>query len=110
MGYLENIRYYMKIAQKLLTPEEISRLCPYVAVKSNNMNDIISILKVLPLHLTEKRGEGNIYYLYSQEDNKYKRKTAEEMKDFIYGINKDSLRIVGMFDRYAPQSLEELEL
>lgn len=110
MKYLESIRYYMKIAQKLLTPEELRRIDAYAAVRGNNLNDIISILKVKPLHPTQNRGEGNIYYLYSTEDSKYKRKTPEEMKEFVDGVDKNSLRIVGMFDRYRPQDIEELEL
>lgn len=110
MEYLESIRYYMKIAQKLLTPEELRRIDAYAAVRGNNLNDIISILKVKPLNPNENRGKGNIYYVYSTEDSKYKRKTPEEMKEFVDGVDKNSLRIVGMFDRYRPQDIEELEL
>ena len=52
----------------------------------------------------------NIYYIYSTEEQKYIGKTPEEMKKIIDNIDKDSLNIIGTFDRYNPREIDELEL
>lgn len=105
--YLERIRYYQKIAEKLLSPEELSRLQSYVATINGDFSNIISILKVKPLNNSTGN---NIYYLYSPELKKYLNKTPEEMKEFIDGLDKDNFQIVGLYDRYNPRATEELEL
>lgn len=71
------------------------------------LSNIISILKVKPLN---REYDKNIYYLYSTKDKKYIGKTVEEMKEFINGTDKDSLHIVGTFDRFNPRNTDELEL
>ena len=43
--YLENIRYYKKILTKILSPEELSRIYPYVLTINNDLSNIISIVK-----------------------------------------------------------------
>ena len=53
---------------------------------------------------------GNIYYIYSSKEQKYIYKTHEEMQEFLNGINKDTLNIIGTFDRYNPQNINELEI
>ena len=109
MNYLENIRYYLYVAKKILSPEDGARIQAYAATIENDLSGIISILKVnsLPKQDGEKN---NIYYLYSNREKKYVRKTPEEMKQFIDSIDKNSLHIVGTFDRFNPKETDELEL
>ena len=64
-------------------------------------------MKVKPLNENEK---DNIYYVYSTEDKKYICKTPEQMKQFIDGIDKNSLQIIGTFDRFNPEKIDELGL
>lgn len=109
MGYLENIRYYIRFLEKLLSPEEASRLQAYVAVIEGDFSDIISILKIKPLNNYDDKNN-NIYYVYSANDKKYIERTAEEMKQFIDGIDKNLLNIVGTFDRFDPREIGDLEL
>ncbi len=109
MEYLENIRYYLSVAKKLLSPEECSRIQAYVATVGNDMSNIISILKLKPANKTEDKSN-NFYYFYSVNDKKYIGKTPEEMKQFITSLNKDSLNIIGTFDRFNPKETGELEL
>ena len=107
VNYLENIRYYMYIARKILSKEECLRIHAYAATVGNDLSNIISILKVKPLNENEK---DNIYYVYSTEDKKYICKTPEQMKQFIDGIDKNSLHIIGTFDRFNPEKIDELGL
>ena len=107
VNYLENIRYYMYIARKILSKEECLRIHAYAATVGNDLSNIISILKVKPLNENEK---DNIYYVYSTEDKKYICKTPEQMKQFIDGIDKNSLHIIGTFDRFNPKEIDELGL
>lgn len=109
MNYLENIRYYLYVAKKILSPEEGSRIQSYVATVGDDLSSIISILKVKPLNKSEDKND-NIYYLYSTRDKKYICKTQEEMKQFIDGVDKSSLRIIGTFDRFNPRKIDELEI
>ena len=107
VNYLENIRYYMYIARKILSKEECLRIHAYAATVGNDLSNIISILKVKPLNENEK---DNIYYVYSTEDKKYICKTPEQMKQFIDSIDKNSLHIIGTFDRFNPKKIDELGL
>lgn len=109
MNYLENIRYYLYVAKNILSPEEGSRIQAYVATTGNDLSRIISILKVKPLKESDDK-KNNIYYLYSAKDKKYVGKTPEEMKQFIDSIDKNSLQIIGTFDRFNPKETDALEL
>lgn len=109
MGYLENIRYYEKVAEKVLSPKDTSRICAYVATVKNDFSNIISIIKVKPYN-KEDGAKGNIYYMYSNEEKKYVGKTPEEVSQFIEKIDKDSLQIIGKYDRYSPGSVGEIEV
>lgn len=109
MNYLENIRYYLYVAKKILSPEEGSRIQSYVATVGDDLSNIISILKVKPLNKFDDENN-NIYYLYSNRDQKYLSKTPEAMKHFIDSVDKDSLHIIGTFDRFNPRKTDELEL
>ena len=109
MNYLENIRYYLYVAKNILSPEEGSRIQAYVATTGNDLSRIISILKVKPLKESDDK-KNNIYYIYSAKDKKYVGKTPEEMKQFIDSIDKNSLQIIGTFDRFNPKETDELEL
>lgn len=109
MNYLENIRYYLYVAKEILSPEESTRIQSYAATIGNDLSKIISILKVKPLKKSDNK-KNNIYYQYSTKDKKYICKTSEEMKQFIDSIDKNSLRIIGTFDRFNPKEIDELEL
>lgn len=109
MNYLENIRYYLYVAKKILSPEEGARIQAYAATVGDDLSNIISILKVKPLTKSDDKNN-NIYYLYSARDKKYIGKTPEAMKHFINSIDKNSLRIMGTFDRFNPKETDELEL
>ena len=109
MNYLENIRYYLYVAKNILSPEEGSRIQAYVTTTGNDLSRIISILKVKPLKESDDK-KNNIYYLYSAKDKKYVGKTSEEMKQFIASIDKNSLQIIGTFDRFNPKETDEHEL
>lgn len=109
MNYLENIRYYLYVAKKILSPEEGARIQAYAATIGNDLSGIISIFKVKPLQKQDDE-KNNIYYLYSNREKKYVGKTPEEMKQFIDSIDKNSLHIIGTFDRFNPKETDELEL
>ncbi len=110
MNYLENIRYYLYVAKNILSPEEGSRIQAYVgSYTGNDLSRIISILKVKPLKESDDK-KNNIYYLYSAKYKKYIGKAPEEMKQFIDSIDKNSLQIIGTFDRFNPKETDELEL
>lgn len=109
MNYLENIRYYLYVAKKILSPEECSRIQSYVATVGDDLSNIISILKVKPLIKSDDKNN-NIYYLYSTREKRYIGKTSEAMKHFIDSVDKDSLHIIGTFDRFNPRKTDELEL
>ena len=106
--YLENIRYYLKIGQKLFSKEEGRRIHAYAATIDNNLSKIISIIKVDPVKKSEENN--NLYYVYSDEERKYKEKTPEEMKEFLDGINRERIQIIGMVDYLDRQDIDELEL
>lgn len=106
--YLENIRYYVYLANKLLPKEERDRITAYAATVNNDFSYIISIIKVKGMDTNDPKE--NFYYVYSNSDKKYVRKEAKDVKEHINGFNKDSLKIIGTFDRYSPRDINELEL
>ena len=109
LNYLENIRYYLYITRHALSGNECERIHPYVATVNNDMSNIISILKVRPSNAEDNQGK-NFYYMYSTNEKKYIEKTSKEMREYIDSFDKDSLKIIGEFDYYKPQNLDELEL
>ena len=109
INYLENIRYYLYVAKKLLSKEECSRIQSYAATIGDDFSNIISILKVRHLNFSNNQNN-NVYFLYSTKDRRYIEKTPEEMKLFIDSLNKDSLHIIGTFDKFYPRETSELEL
>ena len=109
INYLENIRYYLYVAKKLLSKEECSRIQSYAATIGDDFSNIISILKVRHLIFSNNQNN-NVYFLYSTKDRRYIEKTPEEMKLFIDSLDKDSLHIIGTFDKFYPRETSELEL
>lgn len=112
INYLENIRYYFYVASNLLSAEECSRIKPYVGALADDLNNIISIVKVLPPKRSKRKTGSNttFYYLYSINNKKYENKTPKEMQEFMNSIDKNSFRIVGLIDYFNPQNVEELEI
>lgn len=109
INYLENIRYYLYVAKNILSPEKGSRIQAYVATTGSDLSRIISILKVKPLK--ESDDKKIIFITYTPlKIKKYVGKTPEEMKQFIDSIDKNSLQIIGTFDRFNPKEIDELEL
>lgn len=103
--YLENIRCYNKLFKSFLTDDEYSRVTTYAAVVNNDLKNIISILKVKQYDEAD-----NLYYLYNKDQDKYEEKTPKEMKEFLKGLDKDSLKIIGNLDRRVRTEFDELEL
>lgn len=106
--YLKNIRYYIYVINKLFSKEERDRITAYAATVNNDFSNIISIIKVKGMDTDDSKE--NFYYVYSNSDKKYVRKEAKEVKEYINGFNKDSLKIIGTFDKYSPRDINELEL
>lgn len=104
-GYLESIRYYNKLFRKFLTEEEYSKIQTYAATINGDLKNIISIIKV-----KQDYNQGNLYYFYNKEDDKYYEKTPEQMKSIIEELDKKSLKIVGNLDVVEKIGVEELEL
>lgn len=105
MNYLESIRYYIYVAKKLLSPDDLNRINTYVATVDDNKRNVISIFKVSP---NEKDGL-NDYFMYSKEDKKYNEVSQVEMNNFLNSLNGKNVRIVGEFDRYRPKPLSDLD-
>lgn len=105
MNYLENIRYYIFLMRKLLSPEESARLEPYVATIDDDKRNVISILKLRP----NKKDGLNEYYVYSKEERKYKEVSQTKMNDYLDSLKGRDVKIIGDFDRYRPMPLSELE-
>lgn len=105
MNYLENIRYYIFLTRKLLSPEESARIEPYVATVDDDKRNVISILK---FRSNEKDGL-NEYFVYSKEERKYKEVSQTKMNDYLDSLKGRDVKIVGDFDRYRPMPLSELE-
>lgn len=112
MGYLERIIYYIKIAEKMLSREEQSRIEPYVAMLNDDPKDLISILKVkVPGYKPDGEEPRDIvYYVFSNDENKYVEKSPVEMKAILEDLKGKKMRIVGNVDRYNPKSLDVLEM
>ena len=105
MNYLENIRYYIYVAKKLLPSDELNRINTYVATIDDDKRNVVSIFKVSP---NEKDGL-NDYFMYSKEDKKYNEVSQMEMNDFLNSLSGRNVKIIGEFDRYRPKPLSELE-
>lgn len=105
MNYLENIRYYIYVAKKLLPSDELNRINTYVATIDDDKRNVFSIFKVSP---NEKDGL-NDYFMYSKEDKKYNEVSQMEMNDFLNSLSGRNVKIIGEFDRYRPMPLSELE-
>lgn len=106
--YLENIRYYIDLTNKILSKEEEKRIYPYVITAKSDFKNIISIIKVKGED--ENNPSENFYYMYSKDEKQYVRRTPKEVKEYLDGFDKDSLKVVGTFDKYSPREMEELEL
>lgn len=107
-GYIENILYYLKLEEKLLSKEERDRIQAYAISVENDLGNIISIIKVKPLNRMSNTNNRNIYYLYSQEDARYIEKTPQEIREFIERF-KDRAEIVGNYYWYKQEEIGELE-
>lgn len=105
MEYLENIRYYMYVARKLLFPEETSRIDAYVATIDDDKRNVVSILKV---H-SSKKDEVNEYFIYSNDEKKYNEVSQVKMNQILDSLKGRDVKIIGEFDRYNPKSLSDLE-
>ena len=105
MNYLENIRYYIYVAKKLLPSDELNRINTSVATIDDDKRNVVSIFKVSP---NEKDGL-NDYFMYSKEDKKYNEVSQMEMNDFLNSLSGRNVKIIGEFDRYRPMPLSELE-
>lgn len=105
MNCLENIRYYIYVAKKLLPSDELNRINTYVATIDDDKRNVVSIFKVSP---NEKDGL-NDYFMYSKEDKKYNEVSQMEMNDFLNSLSGRNVKIIGEFDRYRPMPLSELE-
>ena len=105
MKYLENIRYYMYVARKLLSSEECSRIDTYVATIDDDKENVVSIFK---LHPNRKDGL-NEYFMYSKEEKKYNEVSQSEMNEILDNLKGRDVKIIGEFDRYNPRPLSELE-
>lgn len=111
MNYLEQIRYLIYVARKLFEENENMRIIPYVATINGDLNNIVSILKIRPSNENDNETKNNnLYYIYSNEKRKYEYKTPEEMRNYLNSLEKNSLQIIGMADRYSPRDISELEL
>lgn len=109
INYLENIRYYMKIAQKLFSPNELSRIQAYAITHKNNVKNIMSVIKVKPLN-SSNPNEKNLYYMYSNSSKKYYRMYPDDLKYILESKNLYDINIIGTFDKYDPRDIDELEL
>lgn len=109
MKHLERMRYFCYLATRLLLEEECSRIQAYAGTTEGDQSNIISILKVKP---GENSGEekGNLYYMYSKENKRYEQKTSAQMMETLTGLDKKLFRIIGLFDKYAPQNRDALKL
>ena len=106
-NYLDIIRYYYKIAEKVLNYEEMSRIQAYVATVDGDLDNIISIIKLKPM---SQSTNNNVYYMYSNEDKKYIEKSPEEMKKYLDQFDRNSLKIIGVYDKFKKRDIDELEL
>ena len=105
INYLDMIRMYMQVAGTVLKPEEFARLKSYTIARNGNPKDIVSIIKVKPF-LEESNGQ-NTYYMYSNESQKFQKKSKEEITDIIQN---DNNKIVGTADRSNPINKDDIEL
>lgn len=97
MNYLEQIMNFSKFAENFVSREEGQRIIPYAIKVGKSNRDIVSVIKVKPMH----EGEKNTYYLYSKEEKTYFRKTAQELKDYLNQFNPDDVHIIGTFREYS---------
>ena len=109
MYYLETIRYYMKIIQKTLYMEDLSRIKAYALTNNENFEKMISIIKLLPPQGSEKI-KNNTYYLYSPSAMKFIRQSPIDLKYLLDNLDKGNLKIVGFYDKFNPTSIDALEL
>lgn len=109
IDYLENIRYYMKIVQKVLDPEDMRRIKAYAITYKDDLEKIISIIKLMPPQDSEKV-KNNVYYLFSPTATKYVKQSPKSLNYILDNYQKYNLKIVGLFDKYNPQDIDELEL
>ncbi len=117
MEYLENIRYLLYIARKMILPNEDPnrRIESYTATQNEDYSNIISILKVNTIDKLNANNK-SFYYLYAKDMKTYIEKSPEEMREFLESLDKNSLKIIGSFDRedeenYKSKNLkEELQL
>jgi len=110
-GYLETIRYYMKVAEKVLSPEESRRLQAYAVVENGDMSDIQSIIQLKMAPIAEDAPR-NIYYRFLKETQKYEEMSPEQAKEFLDRLRdkeKRDWKIIGVFDRAKEINVGEIE-
>lgn len=105
INYLDMIRIYMQVAGTVLKPEEFARLKSYTIARNGNVHDLVSIIKVKPF-AKEPNGQ-NTYYMYSNESQKFQKKSKKEITDIIQN---DNNKIVGTADRNNPINKDDIEL
>lgn len=107
MDYLENIRFYYSIFRRILSTEELLRIEPYIIALNGDNQNPKSLIKV-KMPDTKEEKDRKIYYIFSEEKDKYVYKSKEEIQQFVEE-NADNLEIIGTFDKYDPRNIGELE-
>ena len=110
LDYLENIKYLLYVAKKIITRDEnpMERIQSYIVTQNNDFENLISILKINTFDKTHPNNK-SFYYLYSKELQTFIEKTPEEMIDFINTLDKSSLKIIGTYDM-SDDSLKDKDL
>lgn len=110
LDYLENIKYLLYVAKKIITRDEnpMERIQSYIVTQNNDFENLVSILKINTFDKTHPNNK-SFYYLYSKELQTFIEKTPEEMIDFINTLDKSSLKIIGTYDM-SDDSLKDKDL
>ena len=108
MGPMENINFYMKLFQKLLSNKEIGRINIYLASIDNEPSKLVSILEVTPpLDKLDDKDYDSVYYLYSNFYKKFIERSPQE----ISKLSERSIQLRSTFFLDCPgQEQDEHEL
>lgn len=111
IDYLENIRYLLYIARKMISPNEdpIRRIESYIATQNEDYSNIISILKVNTLNKSDVNNK-SFYYLYAKDLKTYIEKSPEEMREYLENLDKKSLKIIGSYDKEEEEKYKDKDL
>ena len=107
IGYMEFLHYYMKLFNKILLPEDFSRISTYIATFGGDVSNPVSVLNIKPMKEPDNDKKGELYYICYENNKIHIRKDLEDIKLIMGKTDKDQFEIIRVYEMINSKEDEE---